>query len=210
MVVHPAPGNYSGTLVNALMHHCGDSLSGIGGELRPGIVHRLDKDTSGLMLAAKNDRAHAALAGQLSSRSLSRVYEAIIRGHLRQPEGEIDAPVGRHPTDRKKMAVTNTNSRSAKTRYEVLREYPGYTYLRCILETGRTHQIRVHMSYLGHPVAGDTVYGGRAGELGLSSQCLHARTIKFVHPSTGKEMEFTCRLPPEFISALKKLEAAAD
>ncbi|MBP5167377.1 MAG: RluA family pseudouridine synthase, partial [Oscillospiraceae bacterium] len=190
-----------------LLYHCGDSLSGIGGELRPGIVHRLDKDTSGLMLAAKNDRAHAALASQLSSRSLSRIYEAIIRGHLKQPEGEIDAPIGRHPADRKKMAVTNISSRSAITRYKVLEEYPGYTYLRCMLQTGRTHQIRVHMSYMGHPVAGDTVYGGRAGELGLSSQCLHARTIKFVHPTTGMEMEFTSELPQSFIDALEKLKA---
>lgn len=175
MVVHPAPGHYSGTLVNALLYHCGGSLSGIGGQLRPGIVHRLDKDTSGLMLAAKNDRAHACLSGQLGSRTLSRVYEAVIRGHLRDSSGAVSAPIGRHPTDRKKMAVTNIASRPASTRWEVICEYPGYTHVRCILDTGRTHQIRVHMSYLGHPVAGDTVYGGRAGELGLDSQCLHAK-----------------------------------
>jgi 23S rRNA pseudouridine1911/1915/1917 synthase len=204
MVVHPAVGHYSGTLVNALMYHCGDSLSGIGGKLRPGIVHRLDKDTSGLIIAAKNDRAHLCLSSQLSSRSLSRVYEAIIRGRPREDSGRIDAPVGRHFTDRKKMAVTAKNSKIAVTHYEIIAVYQGYSHIRCRLETGRTHQIRVHMTYIGHPVAGDTIYGGKKGELGLDSQCLHARSIKFTHPNGGV-MEFTVPLPEYFLDVLKKL-----
>lgn len=205
MVVHPAAGHYSGTLVNALMYHCGSSLSGIGGELRPGIVHRLDKDTSGLIIAAKNDKAHLSLSNQLSSRSLSRIYEAVVRGRPKEDSGVINAPIGRHPTDRKKMAVTDKNSRTAITHYELITAYKGYTHIRCRLDTGRTHQIRVHMAYIGHPVAGDIVYGGKSGELGLMSQCLHAKTIKFIHPSSSEEMEFTVPLPEYFTDVLKKL-----
>ena len=207
MVVHPAPGHPDGTLVNALLFHCGDSLSGIGGVSRPGIVHRLDMDTSGLMLCAKNDRAHRLLSAQLSDRSLHRVYEAILRGTPREREGTVDAPIGRSPKDRKKMAVTEANSRRAVTRYRVLESFPGYSYVRCELETGRTHQIRVHMAYLGHPVAGDPLYGGGRTELGLTSQCLHARGIRFRHPSTGEEMAFECPLPEEFTRALAALRA---
>lgn len=207
MVVHPAPGHSAGTLVNALMFHCGDSLSGIGGQLRPGIVHRIDKDTSGLIIAAKNDFAHRSLSSQLSDRSLSRVYEAIVRGHFKERAGTIDAPIGRSRNDRKKMAVTETNSRIAVTRYEVIDEYQGYTHVRCILETGRTHQIRVHMASIGHPVAGDAVYGIKKSELGLDGQCLHAKTIKFVHPRSNEAMEFTTELPDYFAEALRKLKA---
>ncbi len=207
LVVHPAPGHPGGTLVNALLFHCPDSLSGIGGVTRPGIVHRLDMDTSGLMLCAKNDRAHRLLSAQLSDRSLHRVYEAILRGTPREAEGVVDAPIGRSPRDRKKMAVTEVNSRRAVTRYRVLESLPGYSYVRCELETGRTHQIRVHMAYLGHPVAGDPLYGGGRTELGLASQCLHARGIRFRHPSTGEEMAFECPLPEEFTRALAALRA---
>ena len=206
MVVHPAPGHPDGTLVNALLYHCGDTLSGIGGVTRPGIVHRLDMDTSGLMLCAKNDRAHRLLSAQLSDRSLSREYEAILRGTPRQAEGTVDAPIGRSPRDRKKMAVTTQGSRRAVTHYRVLESYPGYSYVRCALETGRTHQIRVHMAYIGHPVAGDPLYGG-GNELGLSSQCLHARHIRFIHPTTGLPMAFDSDLPPEFTQALAALRA---
>ncbi len=202
LVVHPAPGHPSGTLVNALLWHCGDTLSGIGGVSRPGIVHRLDMDTSGLMLCAKNDRAHRLLSAQLSDRSLSREYEAILRGTPREAEGTVDAPIGRSPRDRKKMAVTAQGSRRAVTRYRVLEAYPGYSYVRCALETGRTHQIRVHMAYIGHPVAGDPLYGGGKPELGLTSQCLHARSIRFIHPSTGEAMSFDSELPEEFTRAL--------
>ena len=207
LVVHPAPGHPGGTLVNALLFHCGDTLSGIGGVTRPGIVHRLDMDTSGLMLCAKNDRTHRLLSAQLSDRSLHRVYEAILRGTPREAEGVVDAPIGRSPKDRKKIAVTEMNSRRAVTRYRVLESFPGYSYVRCELETGRTHQIRVHMAYLGHPVAGDPLYGGGRTELGLSSQCLHARGIRFRHPSTGEEMAFECPLPEEFTRALAALRA---
>ncbi len=206
MVVHPAAGHSGGTMVNALMYHCGGSLSGIGGELRPGIVHRLDKDTSGLIIAAKNDRAHLCLSQQLSSRSLSRTYEAVVRGRLKEGIGSVHAPIGRHHTDRKRMAVTDKNSRDAITHYEVITEYQGYSHIRCRLETGRTHQIRVHMSYIGHPVAGDTLYGGKKGELGLDSQCLHARAIRFIHPVSGETMEFTVPLPEYFTEVLKKLK----
>ncbi len=209
LVVHPAPGHPGGTLVNALLFHCGDSLSGIGGVSRPGIVHRLDMDTSGLMLCAKNDRAHRLLSAQLSDRSLHRVYEAILRGTPREREGTVDAPIGRSPKDRKKMAVTEANSRRAVTRYRVLESFPGYSWVRCELETGRTHQIRVHMAYLGHPVAGDPLYGGGKGELGLTSQCLHARCIRFLHPSTGEELRFETPLPEEFTQALAVLRGRA-
>ncbi len=205
MVVHPAAGHNSGTLVNALLNHCGSSLSGIGGELRPGIVHRLDKDTSGLIIAAKNDRAHLALSRQLGSRSLSRIYEALVIGRPKDDSGVIDKPVGRHPADRKKMAVTDKNSRSAMTYFETICAYRGYTHVRCRLYTGRTHQIRVHMAYIGHPVAGDVLYGGKKGELGLDGQCLHAKTIRFIHPSSGEEMEFTTPLPGYFNEALARL-----
>ncbi len=204
MVVHPAPGHESGTLVNALLHHCGDSLSGIGGVKRPGIVHRLDKDTSGLMLAAKTDRAHASLAAQLGDHSLHRVYAALLIGTPRPAEGVVDLPVGRHLRDRKKMAAGVPGGRSAVTHYRVLESFPGYSYAECVLETGRTHQIRVHMASLGHPVAGDPLYGGKCA-LPLSSQCLHAREICFRHPVTGEDMTFSCPLPPEFSAVLQKL-----
>ena len=205
MVVHPAPGHPDGTLVNALLNHCGDSLSGIGGIKRPGIVHRIDKDTSGLVIAAKNDRAHLALASQLSSRTLTREYDAIVRGSLKSDSGTIDAPIGRHPTDRKRQAVTDRNSRPAVTHYEVAARYNGYTYVRCRLETGRTHQIRVHMAHIGHPVLGDTVYGRKKPELGLASQCLHARKLMFVHPATNEPMELRAGLPEYFQKTLEKL-----
>lgn len=207
LVVHPAPGHADGTLVNALMYHCGDSLSGVGGELRPGIVHRIDMETSGLLIAAKNDFAHRHLSDQLKDRSLSRVYETIVRGNIKDESGTIDAPIGRHPTDRKRMAVTPRNSRNAVTHYEVIARYDGYTHLRCKLETGRTHQIRVHLAHIGHPVLGDMVYGMKKPELGLDSQCLHARRIKFIHPRTGERVELESRLPEYFTAVLEKLKA---
>jgi 23S rRNA pseudouridine1911/1915/1917 synthase len=205
MVVHPAPGHFEGTLVNALMHHCGDSLSGIGGVLRPGIVHRIDKDTSGLIIAAKNDFAHRFLSRQLADRSLSRVYETIVQGRVKEVGGTVNAPIGRHPTHRKLMAVTEKNSRPAVTHYEVINRYRDHTHLRCRLETGRTHQIRVHMAYIGHPVLGDPVYGRKKSQKGLDGQCLHARQLKFVHPRTGEHMELSCDLPEYFIKALSRL-----
>lgn len=205
MVVHPAAGNYTGTLVNALLAHCGDSLSGIGGVLRPGIVHRIDKDTSGLLIVAKNDFAHQGLAEQIKSHGFTREYEAVVVGHLRDTAGTVDAPIGRHPTDRKKMTVTAKNSKPAVTRYTVLAEYPGYSHLRLRLETGRTHQIRVHMAYLGHPVAGDTVYGGARQPAELHGQCLHARHIGFVHPRDGRWLEFESPLPAYFTAFLQKI-----
>ena len=205
MVVHPAPGHPDGTLVNALMHHCGDSLSGVGGEKRPGIVHRIDKDTSGLLIAAKNDNAHLKLSAQLSDRSLSRVYEAVVRGSFREDRGTVDAPVGRHPTDRKKMAVTDKNSRAAVTHWEVIARYRGYTHIRCRLETGRTHQIRVHMAHIGHTLLGDHVYGAPSPDKGLEGQCLHARELKFIHPRTGEPVHLATGLPPYFLDVLKKL-----
>lgn len=207
LVVHPAPGHADGTLVNALMYHCGDSLSGVGGELRPGIVHRIDMETSGLLIAAKNDFAHRHLSDQLKDRSLSRVYETIVRGNIKDESGTIDAPIGRHPTDRKRMAVTQRNSRNAVTHYEVIARYDGYTHLRCKLETGRTHQIRVHLAHIGHPVLGDMVYGMKKPELGLDSQCLHARRIKFIHPRTEEHVELESQLPEYFTAVLEKLKA---
>ena len=209
MVVHPAPGHPDGTLVNALMFRCGDSLSGIGGEKRPGIVHRIDKDTSGLLIVAKNDFAHLALSAQLADRSLSRVYEAIVRGGMREDSGTVNAPIGRHPTDRKKMAVTEKNSRSAVTHWRVLERFSGYTLVECKLETGRTHQIRVHMAYCGHPILGDMVYGHKKPELGQDSQCLHAKELRFVHPRTGQLVTVCCELPDYFTALLEKLRARA-
>ena len=205
MVVHPAAGNYEGTLVNALLYHCGDSLSGINGVLRPGIVHRIDKDTSGLLMVAKNDNAHAKLAEQIKEHSFTREYEAVVFGNLRDDEGVVDAPIGRHPVDRKKMCVTPKNSKHAVTHYRVLCRYKGYTHVKCVLETGRTHQIRVHMAYLGHPLAGDPVYGVKNEKVSFHGQCLHARKIGFVHPSTGEYMEFQSQLPAYFRDFLIKL-----
>ncbi|WP_297959215.1 RluA family pseudouridine synthase [uncultured Ruminococcus sp.] len=204
MVVHPAHGNYSGTLVNALLHHCGDSLSGINGIIRPGIVHRIDKNTSGLLIVAKNDASHLKLAEQIKAHSFTREYEAVACGYFRDTEGTVDAPIGRHKTDRKKMCVTTENSRNAVTHYSVIKQYGGYAHVRLRLETGRTHQIRVHLSYIGHPVLGDDVYG--KPYKGLEGQCLHARRIGFIHPSTGEYMEFTSELPDYFRSVLAKLE----
>ncbi|MGN0562913.1 MAG: RluA family pseudouridine synthase [Candidatus Fimenecus sp.] len=199
MVVHPAPGNFDGTLVNALLYHCGDSLSGINGVLRPGIVHRIDKDTSGLLIVAKNDFAHRALAEQIAAHSFTREYRAIITGHLKIPNGTVTAPIGRDARDRKKMAVTDKNAKNAVTHYETLELYKGYAYMKFRLETGRTHQIRVHMAYLGHPLAGDAVYGHpKKSELSLCGQCLHAGKIGFVHPRTQEYMEFESPLPAYF------------
>lgn len=199
MVVHPAPGNFDGTLVNALLYHCGDSLSGINGVLRPGIVHRIDKDTSGLLIVAKNDFAHRALAEQIAAHSFTREYRAIITGHLKTPNGTVTAPIGRDARNRKKMAVTDKNAKNAVTHYETLELYKGYAYVQLRLETGRTHQIRVHMAYLGHPLAGDTVYGHpKKNELSLCGQCLHAGKIGFVHPRTNQYMEFESPLPAYF------------
>ena len=206
MVVHPAPGHPDGTLVNALMYHCGDSLSGVGGEKRPGIVHRIDKDTSGLLIVAKNDAAHLALSAQLSDRSLSRVYRAVVVGNLKQDSGTVDAPIGRHPNDRKKMAVTNQNSRNAVTHWSVLERYRGYTHVRCKLETGRTHQIRVHMAHIGHPLLGDEVYGhAKLPEKGLVGQCLHAKELQFIHPRTGEAVHLDTELPDYFKEVLTRL-----
>ncbi len=206
LVVHPAPGHPDGTLVNALLYHCGTSLSGINGELRPGIVHRIDRDTSGLIIAAKNDRAHLALAAQLQDHSLARTYEAVAVGNLREDSGTVDAPIGRHPVDRKKMAIDRKNGREAVTHWTVLARYPGYTHVECRLETGRTHQIRVHMAAVGHPLLGDTVYGAKKPVPGLAGQCLHARRLRFVHPSTGEELELECPLPDWFQKVLRKID----
>ena len=205
LVVHPAAGHWSGTLVNALLYHCRDSLSGINGDLRPGIVHRIDKDTSGLLIVAKNDFAHQALAAQLQDHTLARTYVCLVVGGVREDSGVIDAPIGRHPTDRKKMAVTDKNSRHAVTHWRVLERFPGYTLLECRLETGRTHQIRVHMAYRNHPIVGDTVYGRPKPELGQDSQCLHARALTFRHPRTGETMTLTCPLPDYFTRLLEAL-----
>ncbi len=206
LVVHPAPGHPDGTLVNALLYHCGGSLSGINGELRPGIVHRIDRDTSGLVIAAKNDRAHLALAAQLQDHSLARVYEAVAVGNLKENTGTVDAPIGRHPVDRKKMAVDRRNGRAAVTHWSVLARYPGYTHVECQLETGRTHQIRVHLASLGHPLLGDTVYGSSKPWPGLAGQCLHARKLQFVHPATGRRMELECPLPDWFERVLRQID----
>ena len=205
MVVHPAAGNYTGTLVNALLAHCGGSLSGINGVVRPGIVHRIDKDTSGLLIVAKNDFAHQGLAEQIKAHSFTRIYEAVAYGAFREESGTVDAPIGRHPVDRKKMAVTQKNSRPAVTHYQVLASYPGFSHLRLRLETGRTHQIRVHMAYLGHPLAGDPVYGPKKGIAELHGQCLHAKCIGFRHPRDGRWLEFDSELPEYFQNFLQKL-----
>ncbi|MCD8159877.1 MAG: RluA family pseudouridine synthase [Clostridiales bacterium] len=205
MVVHPAAGHPDGTLVNALLYHCGDSLSGVNGRLRPGIVHRIDRDTSGLIIAAKNDAAHLALAEQLQDHTLARTYETIVVGGLREDSGTVDAPIARHPVDRKRMAVV-AGGRRAVTHWQVLARYPGYTRLECRLETGRTHQIRVHMAYLGHPVLGDTVYGSKKPYPGLAGQCLHAKKLVFRHPRTGAQVEVECPLPEYFVNVAEKLE----
>lgn len=205
LVVHPAAGHEDGTLVNALLYHCGDSLSGVGGERRPGIVHRIDRDTTGLLIVAKNDFAHQRLAAQLSDHTLRRTYECIVRGGFREDSGTVNAPIGRDPRDRKRMAVTEKNSREAVTHWEVIARYGQYTHLRCRLETGRTHQIRVHMAHIGHPLLGDLVYGHKRPEKGLSGQCLHARALRFLHPRTGELVTFTCPLPDYFQDVLARL-----
>ena len=205
LVVHPAPGHPDGTLVNALLHHCGDSLSGIGGEKRPGIVHRIDRDTSGLIIAAKNDYAHQFLSAQLADHTLARTYECIVVGNLREDSGAVDAPIARDSRDRKRMAVV-PGGRRAVTHWEVIARYPGYTHVRCRLETGRTHQIRVHMAYLGHPILGDTVYGAKKAVPGLTGQCLHAVGLQFIHPRTKELVSLTCGLPDEFTAMLRKID----
>ncbi|MBO2527557.1 MAG: RNA pseudouridine synthase [Clostridiales bacterium] len=209
LVVHPAAGHEDGTLVNALLHHCGDSLSGINGERRPGIVHRIDMDTSGLLIVAKNDFAHQSLAAQLKDHTLRRTYECIVRGGFKEDSGTVHAPIGRHPSDRKRMAVTEKDSRDAVTHWEVIECFGQYTHLRCRLETGRTHQIRVHMAYINHPIAGDPIYGIKKPELGLTSQCLHARELTFVHPRSGEEITVSCALPEEFSAALERLKQSS-
>lgn len=206
MVVHPAPGNPDGTLVNALLYHCGDSLSGINGVIRPGIVHRIDKNTSGLLMIAKNDAAHQSLAAQIKEHSFLREYEAVVYGRVQEDTGTVCAPIGRSKADRKKMCVTAQNSKEAVTHFTVLRRYRRFTHIRCRLETGRTHQIRVHMAYLGHPVAGDEVYGPKKVITQLNGQCLHAKVLGFVHPVTGQWMQFDSDLPDYFIRFLASLE----
>ena len=206
LVVHPAAGHSDDTLVNGLLYALGDDLSGINGELRPGIVHRIDKDTSGLLAVAKNDFAHTMLASQLKDHTMARTYEAIVVGSFREDSGTVDAPIGRHPTDRKKMCVTQRNSKPAVTHWEVVQRYWGYTHIRCRLETGRTHQIRVHMAYIGHPILGDTVYGHKKPELGQDSQCLHAGALCFQHPRDGHPVMVFAQLPPYFQEVLDKLE----
>mgnify|MGYP000052548184 FL=1 len=205
MVVHPAPGHYSGTLVNGLMYHFKDSLSGINGEFRPGIVHRIDMDTTGAIVICKNDMAHQSLSAQIAAHSFTREYQAVAMGHFREAEGTISAPIGRHPVDRKKMCVTEKNSKPATTHYTVIAEYPRATHLRLRLETGRTHQIRVHLAYLGHPILGDDVYGKAFP--GIEGQCLHAAKIGFIHPSTGQYLEFESPLPEYFEKVLRKLKS---
>ena len=208
LVVHPAPGHPDGTLVNALLYHCDSSLSGINGELRPGIVHRIDRDTSGLIIAAKNDFAHVRLAAQLQDHTLARTYRCIVMGNPREDAGTVNAPIGRCPADRKKMAVV-AGGRNAVTHWTVLERYPGAAYVECRLETGRTHQIRVHMAYLGHPILGDTVYGNRKPVPGLQGQCLHAVGLKFIHPRTGELVQLACPLPEEFEKQLEKYRRMA-
>ena len=206
LVVHPAAGHQDDTLVNGLMYALGDDLSGINGELRPGIVHRIDKDTSGLLAVAKNDHAHIMLASQLKDHSMARTYEAIVCGSFREDSGTVDAPIGRHPSDRKKMCVTERNSKHAVTHWEVVARYRGYTHIRCKLETGRTHQIRVHMAHIGHPILGDTVYGRKKPELGQDSQCLHAGALCFQHPRDGRPVMVFAELPQYFREVIAKLE----
>ena len=206
LVVHPAAGHLDDTLVNGLLYAMGDELSGINGELRPGIVHRIDKDTSGLLAVAKNDLAHAVLASQLKDHTMARTYEAIVCGSFREDSGTVDAPIGRHPTDRKRMCVTQRNSKDAVTHWEVVKRYRGYTHIRCRLETGRTHQIRVHMAYIGHPILGDTVYGHKKPELGQDSQCLHAGALCFRHPRDGRPVMVFAPLPEYFRQVIEKLE----
>ena len=205
LVVHPAPGHPDGTLVNALLYHCGASLSGVGGTLRPGIVHRIDRDTSGLIIAAKNDYAHQFLSAQLADHTLARTYECIVVGNLREDSGTVDAPIARDSRDRKRMAVV-PGGRRAVTHWTVLARYPGYTHVQCRLETGRTHQIRVHMAYLGHPILGDTVYGAKKPVPGLTGQCLHAVGLQFIHPRTKELVSLSCPLPGEFTAALRKID----
>ncbi|HJB61817.1 MAG TPA: RluA family pseudouridine synthase [Candidatus Ruminococcus gallistercoris] len=210
MVVHPAAGNEDGTLVNALLYHCGDSLSGINGVIRPGIVHRIDKDTSGLLIVAKNDAAHRSLAEQIKAHSFTREYRAVVYGRIKA-DGTVDAPIARHPQERKRMAVVRSPAaREAVTHYFVVRHFTGFTQLRLRLETGRTHQIRVHMAYIGHPVAGDPVYGPKKVITSLGGQCLHAGLVGFVHPRTGRYMEFEAPLPPYFTDFLKTLRPEED
>lgn len=208
LVVHPAAGHQEDTLVNGLLYSRADTLSGINGELRPGIVHRIDKDTSGLLAVAKNDLAHTVLASQLKDHSMARTYDAIVCGTMKEDSGTVDAPIGRHPTDRKKMCVTARNSKNAVTHWEVVTRYRGYTHIRCNLETGRTHQIRVHMASIGHPILGDTVYGRRKPELGQSSQCLHAGILCFAHPRDGRPVMVMAELPQYFKEVLRKLTPA--
>ena len=206
LVVHPAAGHQDDTLVNGLLYALGDDLSGINGELRPGIVHRIDKDTSGLLAVAKNDLAHTVLASQLKDHTMARTYECIVCGSFREDSGTVDAPIGRHPTDRKKMCVTPRNSKEAVTHWEVVKRYRGYTHVRCRLETGRTHQIRVHMAHIGHPILGDTVYGHNKKELGQDTQCLHAGQLCFRHPRDGRPVMVFAPLPEYFQQVLEKLE----
>ncbi len=205
MVVHPAPGNYTGTLVNALMYYCGDSLSGINGVIRPGIVHRIDKDTSGLLVVAKNDFSHKILADKIKAHDFTREYEAVVYGNIKADSGTINAPIGRHIVDRKKMWVTQRNSKNAVTHYEVIKRYNGFTHIKLKLETGRTHQIRVHMAHIGHPVAGDSVYGPKKVIKSLNGQCLHAKKLGFIHPRTQKYIEFNSDLPNYFKNFLNQL-----
>ena len=205
MVVHPAPGNPDGTLVNALLYHCKGSLSGINGVMRPGIVHRIDKDTSGLLIVAKNDISHRQLAEQIKEHSFTREYKAVVYGNLKQDSGTVNAPIGRDPKNRQRMAVVYVNSKPAVTHYEVIKRFEGFTYIKCRLETGRTHQIRVHMAFLGHPLAGDAVSGPKKVITKLQGQCLHAGLIGFIHPTTGKYLEFTSEVPEYFTSNLNRL-----